>query len=280
MIDRVARVNGIKMHYVREGEGPPLFLLHGWPQTLYEWRLVAPALARHYTVIAPDLRGYGGSDKPAGGYDKRTMATDIRALARHLGYERFRLVGHDRGARVAYRYALDWEDDLERLVLLDSVPTRHIFEHIDKNTALTFWHFFFHQVPDLPEVLVGANVEAYLRHFYHAGAFQRGAFTPEVIAHYVHAYSQSGALRGGFNDYRAAATIDLEHDAADAGRRLKVPLLVLWGAESRTTSISPVLEIWRGLAEQVEGEAIPECGHYLPEEQPDLVATRLLRFLA
>lgn len=274
-----ARVNGIRLHYVARGDGLPLLLLHGWPQTWYEWRKIIPALAERYTVIAPDLRGYGESDKPASGYDKRTMAADIHELVRRLGYERIRLVGHDRGARVAHRYALDFEDEVERLALLDIIPTRVAFERLDQHSAPAYWHWLFHMVPDLPELLVGTNVEGYLRHFFHDWAYQRAAFTPEDIAVYVHAFSQSGALRAGFEDYRAGGTIDLAHDAADVGRKIKAPTLVLWATEGRLGKREGTLEIWRAFAEDVRGEGIPECGHFLPEEQPTVVAAKLLDFL-
>ncbi|MGH7265324.1 MAG: alpha/beta fold hydrolase [Candidatus Rokuibacteriota bacterium] len=279
MEHRTARVNGIRMHYVVEGSGPPVVLLHGWPQTWYCWRKIIPTLARRYTVLAPDLRGYGDSDKPSTGYDKRTMASDVHELARGLGHARIRLVGHDRGARVAHRYALDHEDAVERLALLDIIPTRITFARLDARSARDHWHWLFHQVPDLPELLVGANVEAYLRYFFHAWSDQTGVFTPEDVRVYVHAFSQPGALRAGFDDYRAGATIDLEQDAADATRRLKPPLLVLWGGEGRRGK-SEVLDVWRGVADDVRGEPILHCGHFLPEEQPDVVSAKLLDFLA
>lgn len=279
MDHRTARVNGLRMHYVTEGSGPPVVLLHGWPQTWYEWRKVIPALARRYTVLAPDLRGYGETGKPTSGYDKRTMASDVHELVRGLGHARIRLVGHDRGARVAHRYALDYEDEVERLALLDIIPTRITFERLDAESARDHWHWLFHQVRDLPELLVGASVEAYLRYFFHTWAYQTSTFTPDDIRVYVHAFSQPGALRAGFEDYRAGATIDLEHDAADATRRLKPPLLVLWGGEGRRGTIG-VLDIWRGVADDVRGEPIPDCGHFLPEEQPDVVAAKILDFLA
>lgn len=279
MEHRTARVNGIRMHYVTEGSGPPVVLLHGWPQTWYCWRKVIPALARRYTVLAPDLRGYGETAKPPAGYDKRTMASDVHELVRGLGHTRIRLVGHDRGARVAHRYALDYEDEVERLALLDIIPTRITFERFDAESARDHWHWFFHQVRDLPELLVGANVEAYLRYFFHTWSYQTTAFGPEDVAVYVHAFSQPGALRAGFEDYRAGATTDLEHDAGDATRRLKPPLLALWGGEGRRGKAS-VLDVWRGVADDVRGEPIAQCGHFLPEEQPDVVAGKLLDFLA
>ncbi len=277
-----AHANGIRLHYVTAGDGPPLYLLHGWPQTWYAWRKVIPALAERFTVVAPDLRGYGASDRPAAGYDKRTMAADIRALARALGHDRIHLAGHDRGARVAHRFALDHPDALRRLALLDIVPTRVVWETMDDRAALGSWHWLFNAVPDLPELLVGANIEAFLRHFYREWCFQRGAFTAEDIAVYVHAFSAPGALRGGFEDYRAGATLDLEHDRADAGEaaRIRAPTLVLWAAEYGLARRHDVLAVWRASALDVRGEEIAACGHFMAEEQPELVADRLLTFFA
>jgi pimeloyl-ACP methyl ester carboxylesterase len=278
MEHRTARVNGIRLHYVIAGEGPPVVLLHGWPQTWYHWRKIIPPLARRYTVVAPDLRGYGESDKPAAGYDKRTMAADVHALVQALGYPRIRLVGHDRGGRVAHRYALDHEDAVERLALLDIIPTRVAWERLDAGSGPGYWHWLFHMVPDLPETLVGANVEAYVRHFLRDWSYQTGVFTPEDVAVYVHAMSQPGALRAGFEDYRAGGTVDLAHDRADAGRRIKAPTLVLWATEGGDAKTG-VLDIWRQAAQDVRGEGIAECGHFLAEDQPQAVATRLLQFL-
>ena len=273
-------VNGIRMHYVREGEGPPVVLLHGWPQTWFCWRLLMPLLAERFTLIAPDLRGYGLSDKPAGGFDKRTMAADVRALARELGHDRVALVGHDRGARVAHRYALDHPGEVERLAVLDVIPTRAMFARIDEQLARGFWHWLFHLQPDLPELLVGRNIDAYLRWFFERWTHNRPP-VEEAVPEYVRAFSAPGALRAGFHDYRATFPDDLEADdaSAAAGDKLTVPVLALWGATGLTGKL-PVVDIWREYATDVDGEAIGDCGHFLPEEQPAVVADRLLRFLA
>ena len=275
----MATVNGIRLHYVREGQGPPLVLLHGWPQTWYCWRKLLPPLAERFTVVAPDLRGYGLSDKPPGGYDKRTMAGDVRALLERLGHRRVRLVGHDRGARVAHRYALDHPEEVERLAVLDVIPTRAMFDRLDAQLARGFWHWLFHLQPDLPELLVGDHVEAYLRWFFERWTHNRPA-VEEAVPEYVRAFSAPGALRAAFDDYRATYPDDLEADEASAaaGDRLTMPLLALWGATGLTGRL-PVLDIWREYATDVRGEAIPACGHFLPEEQPELVADRLQRFL-
>jgi haloacetate dehalogenase len=275
----MATVNGIRLHYVREGQGPPLVLLHGWPQTWYCWRKLLPPLAQRFTVVAPDLRGYGLSDKPPGGYDKRTMAGDVRALLQGLGHRRVALVGHDRGARVAHRYALDHPEEVERLAVLDVIPTRAMFGRLDAQLARGFWHWLFHLQPDLPELLVGDHVESYLRWFFERWTHNRPA-VEEAVPEYVRAFSAPGALRAAFDDYRATYPDDLDADEvnAAAGDKLTVPLLALWGATGLTGRL-PVLDIWREYATDVQGEAIQDCGHFLPEEQPELVAERLLRFL-
>ncbi|HKE97938.1 MAG TPA: alpha/beta hydrolase [Actinomycetes bacterium] len=275
----MATANGIRVHYVRDGDGPPVVLLHGWPQTWYCWRRLVPLLAGRRTVIAPDLRGYGLSDKPPGGYDKRTMAADVRALVRGLGLERPALVGHDRGARVAHRWALDHPDEIERVAVLDVIPTRAMFQRLDVRIARGFWHWLFHLQPDLPELLAGADVGRYLRWFFERWAHNRPP-VEEAVEEYVRAFSAPGALRAGFDDYRATFPDDLDADEASAaaGQRLTMPVLALWGATGLTGQL-PVLEIWREYATDVDGGAIQECGHFLPEERPEEVAARLLRFL-
>jgi len=274
-----ARVNGIRMHYVAAGAGPLLVLLHGWPQTWYCWRKVIPALAEQYTVVAPDLRGYGLTDKPASGYDKRTMAADVRALAHYLGFDRTVLVGHDRGARVAHRYGLDHPDDVERLVVLDVIPTRAMWDRLDLALARGFWHWLFHLQPDLPELLVAGRVETYLRYFFERWTYNRPP-VEEAVAEYVRAFSRPGALRSGFDDYRASFPddFDLDEASAQAGEKLRMPVLALWGGTGLVGTL-PALDIWRQYADDVRGESIPECGHFLPEERPDAVLDRLLDFL-
>jgi haloacetate dehalogenase len=255
-------------------------LLHGWPQTWYCWRKLIAPLAGGHTVVAPDLRGYGLSDKPPAGYDKRTMATDVRALARHLGHERVALLaGHDRGARVAHRWALDHPGEVERLAVLDVVPTREMFRRADASVARGYWHWLFHLQPDLPELLVGGNVEGYLGWFFERWTANRPA-VEEAVPEYVRAFSAPGALRAGFDDYRATFPDDLDADEASAaaGQRLPMPLLVLWGAAGLPSRL-PVLDIWRAYADDVRGQAIADCGHFLPEERPEEVTEHLLRFL-
>jgi haloacetate dehalogenase len=280
-LEGTATVNGIRMHYLRAGEGPPLFLLHGWPQTSHCWHRVLEPLAEGHTVIAPDLRGYGRTDKPVTGYAKRTMAADVAALAEHLGFGRIAVTGHDRGGRVAHRWALDRPDQVERLAVLDIVPTRAMWQRLDGDLAKASWHWLFHLQPDLPELLAGANVAAYLGYFFERWTHQRHGLAAEAIAEYVRAFSAPGALRAGFDDYRASFPDDAELDDADfaVGKRLTQPVLALWGADGLLGAL-PTLDIWREYAADVTGTALAECGHFLAEEQPAAVVDHLRRFLA
>jgi haloacetate dehalogenase len=276
----VVVVDGLRMHCRVAGEGPLVLLLHGWPQTSYCWRFVQPALARAgFTVVAPDLRGYGLSDKPTSGYDKRTMAQDVRALAATFGFDRVRLVGHDRGARVAHRYGLDHPEEVSHLALLDIVPTLATFTRGDVSTARGYWHWLFHLQPDLPELLVGPQIDGYLRYFLERWTVQRQGLAG-AIESYVEAFRQPGALRAGFDDYRATDQ-DLADDRACAENdvMLEMPVLVLWG-EYGLPSRLPVLEIWSDFARSVRGEMVRDCGHFLPEEQPQAVFDLLRDFLA
>jgi pimeloyl-ACP methyl ester carboxylesterase len=277
----MADVGGLRMHYLIEGQGPPVVLLHGWPQTGHCWRHLIPALAAGHTVLAPDLRGYGLTDKPASGFDKRTMASDVRALAHSLGHRRVTLIGHDRGARVAHRYALDHPDEVDRLVVMDIIPTREMWRRFDMISGLArgSWHWTFHLQPDLPERLAGADVRGYLGYFFEHWTVQRAA-VDEAVDEYVRAFERPGALRAGFDDYRASFPHDADHDEADwdQGRRLEMPVLALWGSAGIPSRL-PALDIWREYATDVRGAEIPDCGHFLPEERPDAVLAHLRDFL-
>ena len=274
----VARVNGIRLHYVTAGEGPPLYLLHGYPQTWFMWRKVVPLLAPRFRLVMPDLRGYGDSDKPPEGYDKRTMASDVRELARALGDERFALVGHDRGARVAHRYALDHGETLTAVSLLDIVPTRTVFDNTDQHIARSTWHWFFLPVPDLAETLLKAEPEAVLRYFFRTWSHHAHAIEEEAFQEYLRAFRLPGTIRATCADYRAGATTDLEQDAADGDQRIEAPLLVLWGAERGLGRRFDILGIWKEKARKVDGRAIADCGHFIAEEQPGELAEELLNF--
>ncbi|MEE8555640.1 MAG: alpha/beta hydrolase [bacterium] len=275
---RTARVNGLRLHFVTAGQGPPLYLLHGYPQTWYMWRKMVPALAEKFSLVMPDLRGYGDSDKPKGGYDKRTMAQDIRELARHLGHERFGLAGHDRGGRVAHRYALDHGETLTGLCLLDILPTRTMFEHTDRRLATGAWHWFFFLVPDLPELMIGAEPEAVIRYFCRTWAGDPTAIEEEAVQEYIRAFRLPGTIRGTLEDYRAGASIDLEHDAQDEDKRIEVPLRIYWGGTGGVSGLFEPLAVWREKATQVEGRAIETSGHFIPEEAPGELCGELIPF--
>jgi haloacetate dehalogenase len=273
------RVNGIRMHVAEAGKGAPVVLLHGYPETWYAWRNQWPDLAQTYHVIMPDLRGYGDSDKPDSGYDKRTMAEDIRQLVALLGHDRISLIGHDRGARVATRFTKDHRQMVDRLAVLDNIPTRVVFNSTDARLAKLYWFFYFQQVPHLPEALIEGREEIFLRHFYSTWCYNPAAIDELAVAEYVRAYSQPGALRGAFNDYRAGP-VDLQQDIEDADDLIECPVLALWGADFELVGQAfDVLSVWKTMARNVSGVAIPRCGHLPQEEQPERVNQELRDFL-
>jgi haloacetate dehalogenase len=279
MIRGVVRTrDGVRIHYRRMGQGPGMVLLHGYPQTGHMWRKVMPALAERFAVVAPDLRGYGDSDRPTAGYDKRTMAADIAEVIRAQALGPVVLVGHDRGARVAHRFALDHPGLLTRLVLLDIAPTYDVFASTDQHGARARWHWFFHQVPDLPEALTAGREEIYLRYLYKAWALNPAAIEEEAVQEYVRCFRQAGAMRAAFDDYRAGATLDLEQDGADRDRKVEAPTLVLWGETGRTAQARDMVAVWQARCERVEGRAVVDCGHFIPEEQPAAVIEAVLGF--
>jgi haloacetate dehalogenase len=277
--------DGVTLHAARAGAGPPLLLLHGYPQTHAMWHLVAPRLAESFTVVAIDLRGYGDSDKPRGDpaherYAKRAMAADGVAAMRSLGFERFAVVGHDRGARAAHRMALDHPEAVERAALLDIIPTRTFFETLDQHGARSYYHWFFlAQPPDLPERLIGSDPDFFLRWTVSSWTAGRAPLAPAAMEEYLRCFRNPATIHATCEDYRAGATIDLEHDAADADRRVECPLLVLWGAAGRIGRLYDVLGTWRALATDVRGRAVPG-GHFPAEESPEETLAELLPFLS
>jgi haloacetate dehalogenase len=278
--ERVA-VNGVSINVWRGGEGPPLLLLHGYPQTHVMWHRVAPALAQRFTVVCSDLRGYGDSDKPLGGgdhaaYSKRTMARDQLAVMRSLGFERFVLAGHDRGARVALRMALDNPGAISHLALLDIVPTKTIYDTIDQQHATTVWRYFFLIQPhDLPEQLIAANANVYLRWTLEEWCATPGALSDEAIVEYERCFDEA-TIHATCEDYRAGATIDLAHDKADADRTVSCPTLVLWSKTGIGSSYD-VPSIWSQRAPRLLTRSL-DCGHFLAEERPKETTTALLSF--
>ena len=274
-----ATVNGIRMHYAEAGAGPLVILLHGFPETWYCWRHQIPALAAKYRVVAPDLRGYGGTQKPPGGYDKRTMDRDVRELMRHLGEPTCLLVGHDRGARVATRFAKDHPAALTKLVVMDNIPTRIIYERMDAKVARAHYWFLFNSVPDLPEALIAGREEPWLRFIFAQWCYDPMPFTAEELAVYVAAYSAPGGLRGAFSDYRAAHD-DIAQDEADKDTPIACPTLVLWGEEFEAGGkMWDFREVWSKMATRPEYVPVPKCGHLPHEERPAVVTRELLRFL-
>ena len=278
---------GVEIAAVVGGSGPPLLLLHGHPQTRAIWHVVAPTLMKHCTVVAADLRGYGDSSKPPGtpnheNYAKRVMAQDQVTLMKHLGFERFAVLAHDRGARVAHRLAMDHADAVERLVVLDIAPTLAMYEQTTEAFARAYWHWFFLIQPaPLPERLIDADPAAYLREVMGRRSGGLSPFDPRAFAEYQRCIALPGAAHALCEDYRAAAGIDLEHDRADraAGRMLQMPLLALWGAQGVVQRCFDPLAEWRKVATNVDGGALP-CGHYVAEEAPDALLARVQPFLA
>lgn len=281
-VERTLAPQGVPIRCRIGGEGPPLLLLHGHPQTSAMWHRVAPALARRFRVVAADLRGYGESarvaaDEQHAAHSKRVMAQDMLGLMRELGHPRFAICAHDRGARVAHRLALDHPAAVSRLMLLDIAPTLAMYQGTGDDFARAYWHWFFLIQPaPLPERLIEADSAAYLTDVMgrrHAGL---SAFDPRALAEYRRCIALPGSATSICKDYRAAAGIDLEHDRAglDAGHRLTLPLRVLWGAQGVVARCFDVLALWSAVASQVSGRALP-CGHYIAEEAPEALLAEI-----
>ena len=266
-----------------KGAGPPLLLLHGYPQTGYMWHKIAPRLAEDFTVIVADLRGYGDSDKPISSddhavYSKRAMAADMMSVMKALGHSQFFIAGHDRGGRVAHRLARDYPQAVTKLALLDIAPTAMMYSSTDMHFATTYYHWFFLIQPaPFPETLIGNDPKFFLESKMRHWGKDRNAITNGAFDEYLRCFSNPDAIHASCEDYRASASIDLEHDAANAGQKLDMPLLVLWGATAMVGNKYDMLSAWREVAVDVTGFAVPG-GHYLPEESPDETYQAMLDF--
>ena len=266
-----------------KGDGPPLLLLHGYPQTGYIWHKIAPPLTKDFTVVVADLRGYGDSDKPPTSadhavYSKRAMAADMIAVMAALGHQQFFVAGHDRGGRVAHRLARDYPQAVERLAVLDIAPTAMMYDTTDMQFATNYYHWFFLIQPaPFPETLIGHDPKFFLESKMRHWGKDRRAITEDAFEDYLRCFSNPDTIHASCEDYRASASIDLEHDAADAGQMLDIPLLVLWGATAMAGNKYDMLAAWREVAVDVSGFSVPG-GHYLPEESPDETYQALLDF--
>ena len=279
------RTSGATINLVTGGTGPAVLLLHGYPETHAMWHAVAPSLARDYTVVCPDLRGYGDSSKPAGlpdhsNYSKRAMAKDMAEVMTSLGHRTFHVVGHDRGARVAHRLARDHGSRVRSLTVLDVVPTLKMYSSVSKGFATAYYHWFFLiQKAPLPEMLLKGQVPHYI-----IGRIGRGPggikiFDKKALKEYVRAFRDPRCIHATCEDYRAAASIDLVHDRKDVRKKIRMPVLALWGKMGVIEQYFKPISNWREVASDVRGKAL-DCGHFLPEEKPAEVLRELRRFFA
>ena len=280
-------VNGIEVAGHVGGSGSPLLLLHGHPQTRAIWHKVAPELMKHHTLVMTDLRGYGDSSKPQGtpdhsDYSKRVMAQDQVEVMKQLGFDRFDILAHDRGARVAHRLAMDHADSVSRLIMLDIAPTLAMYEKANNAFARAYWHWFFLIQPSpMPERLIEADPAAYIRDLMGRRSAGLTPFDPLALAEYMRCIALPGAAHGMCEDYRAAAGIDLIHDREDiaAGKKLVMPTMVLWGEEGVIHQCFKPLQEWQAIAKDVVGESVP-CGHYISEEAPEILLQKIIPFLS
>jgi haloacetate dehalogenase len=283
-IEQTIKTDGAAINLAIGGRGPPVLLLHGYPQTKRMWHKIAPRLAQKFTVVATDLRGYGASDKPEGGnhhsnYSKRAMALDQIQVMHRLGFPKFQVVGHDRGARVAHRMAVDHPNSVERLAVLDIAPTDTMYAMTDKQFATAYYHWFFLIQPNgLPERLISADPEFFLRRILESWSRVPDSFREDTIKEYLRYFCEPATIKATCEDYRAGATIDLEHSAEDTGRKFSQPLLALWGTLGTVGSLFDVMDTWREKATHVEGRGL-SCGHFLAEEAPEETLSELIQFL-
>jgi haloacetate dehalogenase len=277
------KTSGATINFVTAGSGPGLLLLHGYPQSHIEWRKVAPQLAQNFTVVAADLRGYGDSSKPPDGenhfgYSKRATAQDQVEVMSSLGLEKFSVVGHDRGGRVAHRMALDHPDHVTKLAVLDIVPTYKLFHNVSQQWATSSFHWFFLiQKAPFPETVIGNSIEFWLRSRF--DRLPREALDQQAFTEYLRCFRDPGMIHATCEDYRAGASVDLVHDAADLDRKISCPTLALWGEHGEMHRLYNVLDTWRERASNVTGRAVPS-GHFIAEEIPDILLADLKKFLS
>jgi haloacetate dehalogenase len=276
------KTSGATINFVMAGSGPPLLLLHGYPETHIMWRKVAPQLAKKFTVVVADLRGYGDSSKPAGGgdhaaYSKRAMAQDQLEVMNGLGFQKFLVVGHDRGGRVAHRMALDHADSVQKLVVLDIVPTYKVFHTVTKELATSNFHWFFLIQPEpLPETMIGNSAEVWLKSRF--SAVPADAISKEAFAEYLRAFRTPEMIHATCEDYRASASIDMAHDEADLQRKISCPVLALWAEKGAMDRQYKVLETWKERASNVSGKPLPSS-HFIAEQVPEMFLAELGPFL-
>lgn len=277
--------NGTTINLVKGGNGPPILMLHGYPQTHAMWNKIAPRLAEDFTVVCPDLRGYGDSAKVEGdpdhiNYSKRVMAQDQVDVMQNLGFEQFYLVGHDRGGRVSHRLTKDHPDNVLKLVTLDIIPTRTMFQIVNKDFATNTYHWFFLIQPyDFPERVIGADPEFYAGRGFNRVKDADTVFTPEALNDYLRCFNNPGTIHAVCEDYRAGASIDLVHDDADFEQKVNCPMLAMWSSTGYVGRTQNVLKVWQDYATDVRGKSLT-CGHYIAEEMPDEAYAAIKEFLS
>ena len=281
---RQIETSGTTINLVTGGSGPPLLLIHGYPQSHVMWHKIAPRLAQDFTVVAPDLRGYGDSGKPAGSpehmnYSKRVMAQDQVDVMSALGFEQFLLVGHDRGARVSHRLTKDHPQRVQKLATLDIIPTHRMFQIVNQAIATNTYHWFFLIQPfDFPERVIGADADFFVRSGFERVKDSAQVFPPEALNEYVRCFCDPATIHATCEDYRAGASIDLVHDEADFDNKVTCPMMALWSETGYVGRTQDVLQTWREYATDVRGQSFT-CGHFLAEEQPDETYAAIKSFL-
>jgi haloacetate dehalogenase len=283
--EKKIKVNGIEINCKYGGNKEnktPLLLIHGYPETHLMWHTVVEKLSKKYFLICPDLRGYGDSSKPKGdeqhiNYSKKTMAKDLIELMSYFGFDKFYVVGHDRGARVTHRMCLDYPKQVLKACVMDITPTYHMFKHTDQAFATGYYHWFFLIQPDnLPETLIGSNARYYLVEKLRRWSAKDAVFDKKAVDEYVRCFDKE-SIHATCEDYRAGASIDMSDDENDRNREIDMPLLVLWGNKGFVNRTYDVLNVWKEYASDVRGKAL-DCGHFLVEEKPDDVYREFVEF--